>query len=325
MVTAKDEVLHLSTRDPTPGRLCFQLLSDVHLEFDHTPAIEPVAPVLCLCGDIGYARNDNEGEKLKRFIRSMSERFEIILYLAGNHEYWGTSFQDGNQWLEENLEQAFANVYLMHRRIMYINKVCILGATLWTNIPVRKSHGTFNGISPSHRIFWQMSDFDHIAELQLNNHSWPKLDDAYKWEADKKYELEKHVNKALLCYQSWFEKDVDWLNNELDSANDRGDTVLVLTHHAPTGKGTVAPVDQECIGMTHNELSSNFTNPSLKLWAFGHTHWNCDQMVNTVRLVSNAVGYPDDADSRVRDCEGYQYYKPKQLLVVDANSECCFG
>ena len=316
-----DHVLHLSTRNGIPGELRFQLLSDVHLEFGNQPHIESVAPVLLLCGDIGYARDDDEGEKLVSFVRSVSKKFELILYLAGNHEYWGTSFEKGNQWLAKNLEGSFENVFLMHRRRLYINNVCVLGATLWTNTRVRKSHGTFSQLSQSHRLFWQMSDFDQIEDLRHNhNKKWPDLNDARKWDCKEQTELERCINKALFCYQSWFENDVDWLNEELENAQERNDTILVLTHHAPTGKGSVFPGDENSEGRTHTELLSNLLNPAVRMWAFGHTHWNCEIDWNGALIVSNALGYPSDADGRIQSCQDYKACEFQKVFTVIADN-----
>lgn len=64
-----------------------QILSDIHLEFTGTinrlPNIPVLAPILALVGDIGYPHK----ESYKDFIHQKSNEYELVLVIAGNHEY----------------------------------------------------------------------------------------------------------------------------------------------------------------------------------------------------------------------------------------------
>jgi hypothetical protein len=72
----------------------FQLLSDLHLE---TPLIRPqyttfkIPPrsrYLALLGDIGYATSP----ALFDFLQKQLQNFQIVFFLLGNHEPYGTTF-----------------------------------------------------------------------------------------------------------------------------------------------------------------------------------------------------------------------------------------
>merc|ERR1712157_335291 len=74
--------------------------------------------------------------------------------------------------------------------------------------------------------------------------------------------------------------------------------VLVLTHHTPTFTGTSNPRhNPDPQGMSSafsTDLEHMLRDPAMAAihtWCFGHTHYNSDQHVSGVRLVSNQMGY----------------------------------
>jgi hypothetical protein len=83
-----------------------------------------------------------------------------------------------------------------------------------------------------------------------------------------------------------------WLKAEIQEAKNKGEKVVIFTHHAPSVNGTSAP---RYAGSANNcAFASNLEymmgDPVL-LWAFGHTHYSSDQNINGTRVVSNQVGY----------------------------------
>ncbi len=62
-----------------------QIASDLHIEFGHNPELRDVgANVLVLAGDIGCADMDTVD-----WLHDLSSRYEAVLYVAGNHEFYG--------------------------------------------------------------------------------------------------------------------------------------------------------------------------------------------------------------------------------------------
>ncbi|KAJ3446216.1 ser/thr protein phosphatase superfamily [Anaeramoeba flamelloides] len=82
-------------------------------------------------------------------------------------------------------------------------------------------------------------------------------------------------------------------------------SVVVLTHHAPTFKGTVSP-KMKGLPISHayaSNLESLFCRPkkflkrfgkntNIKLWASGHTHHNYQKKMHGTKILSNSKGYP---------------------------------
>ena len=59
-----------------------QYMSDLHLEFGEMPVPEKLGDILVLAGDI------HVGTKAAPFINECAERFNEVLYLYGNHEFY---------------------------------------------------------------------------------------------------------------------------------------------------------------------------------------------------------------------------------------------
>ncbi len=71
--------------------------------------------------------------------------------------------------------------------------------------------------------------------------------------------------------------------------------MIIFTHHAPTVLGTGDPKfdGQPTNSAFATELTGEpcWNSGTVKLWAFGHTHWSCDFERNGIRVYSNQRGY----------------------------------
>ena len=110
----------------------------------------------------------------------------------------------------------------------------------------------------------------------------------------------------------WFQRESAFIKDAMkvatSSSSTRGgqddqrryDQVVVLTHHAPSHDGCSdprhgkPPLRMECYGFS-SDMESLF-GPRLALWAFGHTHFNCDFKRGGTRVISNQRGYGWDYD-----------------------------
>lgn len=107
-------------------------------------------------------------------------------------------------------------------------------------------------------------------------------------------------NWSIGAHQETHRVDLDWLNNEVESIArvEPHRKVIVFTHYCPSTQEKV--VDPK---HANSKLSSGFMtnlssevcwkNEVVKLWAFGHTHYNCDFQDPTTgkRVFSNQRGY----------------------------------
>jgi len=245
-----------------------QILSDLHLEepksYD-TFEIIPMAPYLALIGDIGCAKDP----EYLSFLERQLSKFKIVFLVLGNHEpfhnSWATTKQRLRQFEKEiAVKNSDGNLgsFLVTDQTRYdiSPNLTVLGCTL------------FSGISPSQKesVSLDFSDFRRIENWTVEDH-----------------------NKAFL-------EDLSWLNSQVKSITDTEPDrrIVILTHHSPT-------TSPESINPAHSQskISWGFstdlsgevcwTSRNVKVWVFGHTHFNCDFIDNDTgkRVVTNQRGH----------------------------------
>jgi hypothetical protein len=118
---------------PDVADLRIQFLSDLHIEMGPLlplPPIPVLAPVLALLGDIGSPG----APAYAKFLEEQSARFELVLVLMGNHEYYKSSIEAVNAKLLE-LAASLPKVRFMSKSSFMLRGVRVLGTTLWSNVP----------------------------------------------------------------------------------------------------------------------------------------------------------------------------------------------
>ncbi|KAH7107332.1 Ser/Thr protein phosphatase superfamily protein [Auriculariales sp. MPI-PUGE-AT-0066] len=259
-------------------------MSDLHLEFQWaTPPrgsapgydvfVPPVtAENLALLGDIGIIAHS---DSLFHFLEQQLTRFKRVFYLAGNHEYYGTTYEEAQvkfRQFAERVQQRRQNepelgeFVLLHRTRYDFpgTNVTVLGCTLWSDIPIEDAGMVRAGLN----------DFQCIAGWTTDEHT--------------------RIHREEVA---WLTTEMEQLQREAPSRK-----VAILTHHAPTFQRTSDPKfkDSPINAGFATELTGckQLWNPNLlKVWAFGHTHWLCDHDVHGVRLYANQRGY-EGAEAR---------------------------
>lgn len=110
-----------------------KLLSDLHLEFyDHEDACDFVesvpnqnVDVLVLAGDICLVSNERE---CKEYMQRFTDRFREVIWVAGNHEFYGTYMDDGIAFMDS---LNFSNLHFLERSNIEIDRQRFHGCTLW--------------------------------------------------------------------------------------------------------------------------------------------------------------------------------------------------
>jgi Icc-related predicted phosphoesterase len=107
-----------------------RLVSDLHLEFETFIVPEGDEDVLVLAGDIVPLKQKT---LLKHFIEDCASKFPQVLWVPGNHEFYGANID--YDWGKASVP---TNVHKLSRDFIYINDIKFVGATLWSNIPPSK-------------------------------------------------------------------------------------------------------------------------------------------------------------------------------------------
>lgn len=259
-----------------------QLASDLHLEFLQREypgerLIEPVpgADVLVLAGDIASGT---------QAIDLFAEWPVPVLYVAGNHEFYGFRYEE----LISELSKAAAgtNIHFLDRDAVILGDTRFLGATMWTDYR----------LAPDLSQGYQMRH----AERCIRDHSAIRAGDIY---FTAQMALDEHENARV------------WLTAELAKPFD-GKTV-VITHHG-CHRLSVHP---RYVGNAANAaFVSDMTELLFKtdFWLHGHVHDAFDYSVGGCRVLANPRGY---AKNRWKsdDPNGWDWENPlfDPALVID--------
>lgn len=242
------------------AEISLQISSDLHLE---APAaydifsIPPKAPILALLGDIGQTHDPGWRE----FILRQLHHFRTVLLVLGNHEPYHSDWQKARDCVREINEQkkddlssstvAQGNLILLDRtRVDLSDNLTVLGCTL------------HSAIDPQHEesVSFGVNDFYYIEG---------------GWDVSKHTQTHK--------------EDVAWLNDQVTSIETASPhrRIAILIHHSPTtAPESIDPKHRAATGASTSAITSAFAtdlsdqpcwkSPNVTLWAFGHTHFNCD-------------------------------------------------
>jgi predicted phosphodiesterase len=110
-----------------------QPVSDLHLEFDpdhgkqFARSLPVLGDVLVLAGDILPIRRPPH---VREMLGWFCDRFPLVVYVPGNHEFYKTSPTAGSELLAASARE-FPNLRLLDSAVTEIDGVRFVGATLW--------------------------------------------------------------------------------------------------------------------------------------------------------------------------------------------------
>jgi predicted phosphodiesterase len=251
------------------------ILSDLHLGVCGLARPENDADVVILAGDIARPR------EAVAWARDFAKP---VLYVPGNHEYYGGSL-DG---VAAELEQLSSGtcIRVLDNAETRIGGVRFLGSTLWTDFALfadgeRRAAAMAQGRS-------LLRDFSRIRLRQS---------------AATLFSPEDSV--AL------FQRGAQWLDAMLATMHD-GPTV-VITHHAPSPRSIhprfAGSLLNACFVSDAEHLLQGTRVP---LWIHGHTHDSFDYLLNGTRVVCNPRGYAKDGVNE------NPRFDPELMIEIDA-------
>ncbi|KAI8949884.1 Ser/Thr protein phosphatase superfamily [Xylaria longipes] len=283
--------------------VCIQILSDLHLEspraydiFD----IPPKAPYLALLGDIGYAV-EHEAE-YRGFLRRQLANFRVVFLVLGNHEPWHSSWdhtrarmRDFEATIREERKAAARDGDVddeRNGRATTTEETSALGEFILldqTRYDLPLSGPESDGAGDAMVTILGCTLFSRVPPAQVDDIS-VYVQDFYK---TTDWTVQDHTAR--------FEEELAWLNNQVAALEALGGNrkIIALTHYSPS-------LDERTVDPRHRnshiqagfatDLTGEvcFQTPSIGLWVFGHTHFNCDfvhdERVRT-KLLTNQRGY----------------------------------
>jgi len=257
--------------------LKINLVSDLHLNWADIEL--PGGDVLIAAGDImeagHFRRADNAkkdtflSDRYRRFIREEFAKYRHVIYIVGNHEHYGNSYEDTFERLKQEMPD---NVHFLENSSVEIDGVHFFGGTFWTDMN-RGDPMTIEIVGNGMNDF-RLIKFDHGQKIDGTHGSY-------------------YVNKMhpLIAMQI-FRDTVYNLKTFLDQHVN--DPVVVVSHHAPSQLSIAEEFKNEhhMNGGYCSDLSEFiFNHPQIKAWCHGHMHNFSDYMIGTTRVMANPRGY----------------------------------
>lgn len=220
--------------------------SDVHLEWQDCQLPDNDADIVIAAGDIGYPYEASEW--LKRIEKP-------VLYIAGNHEYYGGEFGNRMEKLEKHCRDS--NITFLDNGTFEYQGFKFFGATMWTDFDL-----------------YRRQDFDMFnAPNVMNDYSQIRLRGSSLAPA---YILRKHTESRAR------------LEHFIDTADTSN--LVIITHHLPSSLS----IDEKYRAHSANpyyatELDSLFREGMH--WFHGHTHSTCEYELFGCEVHANPRGY----------------------------------
>lgn len=257
-----------------------RILSDLHLEFGRLdlPVMEDESnQVLVLAGDIGLAA---KSWSYIPFIEEVSERFQDVIYVMGNHEYYDTSLNRGLDKIKDRIlfETGATNVHVLNNEVLRIGDVSFVCSTLWT------SCNNMDAMT-MYQLELQMSDY---RAIRVGPPSEP-------------YQRKLRATDTTAAHL----RAKEFLFPAIKAEKEAGQKVVVVTHHAPS----VLSIHQKYRESKYYNLNGGYASkleedifeakPDLMI--HGHVHNSFDYILEDeltpdgarTRIVCNPRGYAD--------------------------------
>lgn len=236
-----------------------QIASDLHIEFknddipDPLNYITPSAEILVLAGDIGtFYKYD----QLYGFLNRLSEYFERIVYVLGNHEYYQQENTEPMtieciKQYTKKLEESIKNLSILDRSGIHVKNtdICIIGCTLWSRL-----------------------------------------------EPDKKLpRYFRCHNMTTSLYNKMHNNDLRYIQEMIEYCKSKNLRLVVVTHYLPSYRVIPSrKMSHSNVSMYASNLDYMFDGSLIHTWICGHIHSNFNTTVNGTHIVSNQKGKPRD-------------------------------
>ena len=230
------------------------VLSDLHIEFGDFEYPEVKADAVILAGDTHTKLNGLKWAKIA--IPDIP-----VLYLLGNHEYYGAKFPRLVEKLKD--EAVGSNVSVLEESIFEMKGFRFFGATLWTDMAL---HGD--------------PQIGSVEALKMNDYQRVRYSPTYR-----------KLRPAET--RSRHRSTLEALNRFVVSGD--ASRSIVLTHHAPSARSLPERRRTELISCAYaSHLDDQIEALSPLIWVHGHIHHSRDYFIGRTRVIANPRAYIDE-------------------------------
>ncbi len=253
-----------------------RVLSDLHLEFSNWRPPPADEDVVVLAGDVGEGRSGIPWAR-KYF------RDRPIVYVPGNHEYYGRDIDELREGLRESGRTH--DVHVLDSDEVIIDGVRFLGATLWTDFELYGSAPEAVGRA-MRNCQEGMTDFQVIR----------------RWGGALRPEDTREIHQAQ---RAWLRRT---LSGCTPLSEGFGGPTVVVTHHAPCARSIAPKFAGDSLNPAFASDVTDLMGSSVKLWVHGHMHNSSDYAERGTRVVCNPRG--------CESCEPNPDFDPAMIVEV---------
>lgn len=244
--------------------------SDLHLMYgadglalDHMSSFWPAADILILAGDVVEVSSLLRDEKsskyserllIDKFFKAVTGYYPRVLYVPGNHEFYGTDYKKSIDLLRA-LGTQYPNLDIMIGDTAVIDNIVFFGDTLWTDLS--------NPLDAS------------IAEYSMNDYRL----------ITSNYRPIKTGFTTTLHYETVSKiRSLSHVFPNLEK--------VIITHHLPSEKSVAPRYQGNSLNPAFfTNLEDVISDIRPAVWIHGHTHNQFDYYLGDTRILCNPRGY----------------------------------
>jgi len=274
-----------------------QIVSDLHLEYRSKKIYDilvPSAPILCMVGDICVCGNKEDFDKFINFLDYFHTKFEAIVHVAGNHEYYTGEHASPEELAENtmtNIDKKLKKLGRQYNNYFYLNNstweytnakanksYVFVGTTLWSYIPPQIE------IQDEKTKKMKKINLHDAVEQMMNDYNY-----IYVSVRDQRIKL-PYRQFRVLDMQKKHRAAVAFVKRIIAGAKRTEKIYILLTHHKPIFDRATDKSDEYTYAYESDLADVLLVHPFIAA-AHGHTHIHYDKKINGVRVVSNPKGY----------------------------------
>lgn len=251
--------------------MLLRIMSDLHLEFERFEI--PSHPndkntVLILAGDIMPLKYTSPtGETLLTFLQECSDQFQEVLFVPGNHEFYGMVFDPNLTMLKQDIKTyELNNVHILTNNTFERDGIVFIGCTLWTDmtynvtgLELMKYHATS-----------AMADYNVIYAKE-----------------GQRLSPDDTINE--------FNRSIKYIQHVVRNPNNHNKQFVWITHHGISPKSISERYQRSSLnGAFITDLTDLIYDLEPLLVVHGHVHQAFEYNIGDTKVLVNPRGYPSE-------------------------------
>lgn len=240
------------------------IVSDLHLEFRQSFAASPPrdADVLVCAGDL---LTRGIVPSIEWLATNIAPSIPVV-FVAGNHEHYGSSVQEGVRDARL-LRETHPNVHFLENEAVDIGGVRFLGGTLWTDFRIL-------GRDPALAMAAAEAGMNDFRKVKFSKQPYRKF-------------------KPIHAYRM-HQETRSFLSSALAEIGQR--KTVVVTHHAPSGQSISPEFSGDPLSACYaSDMADLIVETRPTLWVHGHVHHRVDYVMGQTKVLANPRGYPGES------------------------------